>query len=137
MGLDQYAYSAPAKLLGDVQINMQSLLFNKRTKKPKKGIKTDFAYWRKFSALHAWMRELYADKGGTGEFNCQQVRLMPEDVDALEKAAQAKDLHPVSGFFFGNDDGFTDEDQKEVLEFVTKCYEAFAQGDAVIYDSWW
>jgi len=131
-----YAYSAPAKLIGDAQINMGSKLRTKNGNQ-KKGVNTDFAYWRKFSALHSWMHDLYTSKGGTGDFNCQQVRLMPEDIDELEKAAKDKKLSPVSGFFFGHDTEFTNEDRNKVLEFVAKCRGAFSCGHVVIYDSWW
>ncbi len=136
MGLDMYAYSAPTKLLGDAQINCGKLLYTDDGK-PKEDVNTDFAYWRKFSALHDWMHTLYENKGGTGDFNCQQVRLMPEDIDNLEIAAKIKTLRPVAGFFFGNDEGFTDEDRDDVLLFVNSARGAFACNHAVIYDSWW
>ena len=136
MGLDMFAYSVPAKLVGDSQINMTHKFYRKDNK-PKCGVNTNFAYWRKFSALHTWMQILYETKGGTGDFNCQQVRLMPEDIDDLEEAAKTKSLRPVSGFFFGYSDTFSDEDKDDVLEFVDKCRKAFKAKQAVIYDSWW
>ena len=132
MGLDMYAYTAPIKLVEDKQTNVQDCVFADGL--PMEGVNTEFAYWRKFSALHAWMHSLYESKGGTGDFNCQQVRLMPEDLDKLEAAAKAKDLMPVAGYFFGNDESFTDED---VLDFVVNARTAIADGQAVIYDSWW
>ena len=37
---------------------------------------TDVAYFRKNSALHGWMQELYRSKGGVDlEFNCSSARL--------------------------------------------------------------
>ena len=135
MGLDQYAYTAPKELVGDAQINMAACLYE--GSKSKEGVNTDFVYWRKFSALHAWMQSLYESKGGEGDFNCQQVRLMPEDLDALQKAANNKELTPVAGFFWGHDEGFDEDDRDTVLDFVNKARSEIAADRAVIYDSWW
>ena len=101
------------------------------------GFDDDFAYWRNFNALHGWMQRLYESKGGEGGFNCDTVRLNPEDIDELEKAAMNKALSPVPGFFFGAQTEFDDEDQKDVLEFCSKCRSAFSEGKAVFYNSWW
>ena len=101
------------------------------------GFDDDFAYWRKFNALHGWMKDLYERKGGEGEFNCDTVRLNPEDINELEEAAKNKLLAPVPGFFFGSQDEFNDEDREEVLEFCSKCRLAFSEGKAVFYNSWW
>lgn len=101
------------------------------------GFDEEFAYWRKFNALHGWMQDLYERKGGTGDFNCDTVRLKPEDIDELEDAAENKLLTPVSGFFFGSQKEFNDEDRKEVLDFCSKCRSAFSEGKAVFYNSWW
>lgn len=97
----------------------------------------DFAYWRKFNALHGWMQDLYERKGGTGDFNCDYVRLKPEDIDSLEQAAKEMSLKPVAGFFFGSQDKFNEEDKEEVLDFCDKCRNAFANGLVVYYTSWW
>ena len=101
------------------------------------GFDDAFAYWRKFNALHGWMHRLYESKGGEGEFNCDTVRLNPEDIDELEKAAMEKSLSPVPGFFFGSQEEFNDEDREEVLNFCSKCRSAFSEGKAVFYNSWW
>lgn len=135
MRLDMYAYSAPANLIGDNQINVNAALFEEG--KPKEDVNTNFAYWGEFYALHDWMHTLYCSKGGDGDFNCQQVRLMDEDLDALKAMAEGKKLKPVCGFFFGNDEYFTDEDKEEVLEFVKKAKAELSVDRAVIYDSWW
>lgn len=101
------------------------------------GFDTEFAYWRKFNALHGWMQNLYERKGGTGEFNCDTVRLNPEDIDELEQAAKAKILKPVSGFFFGEQADFSESDKEEVLVFCSNCRSVFSEGKAVFYNSWW
>jgi hypothetical protein len=137
MGLDQYAYRIKAGILNDNdQIDLCSNLFHDGNPLP--GVDTKFAYWRKFNALHGWMEQLYRSKGGTKEFNCTTVRLIPDDIARLESMALAKALVPVAGFFFGDSESpFSDEDKDEVLEFVSKAKEALASGDAVAYDSWW
>lgn len=136
MGLDMYAYTAPAELVGDAQVDVNDRLFFDGH--PVEGVDTDFAYWRKFNHLHGWMEKLYRHKGGKSEdFNCNTVRLMPEDLDVLESMASMKALAPTAGFFFGGQEEFNDEDKSEVLEFVKRARSAIAEGKVVIYDSWW
>jgi hypothetical protein len=136
MGLDMYAYTAPAELVGDQQVDLNGKLF--ADGKPVEGVDTDFAYWRKFNHLHGWMNQLYDRKSGTSAtFNCNTVRLMPEDIDVLESLATLKALPATEGFFFGGNEPFSDEDRLEVLAFVAKARTAFSEGKAVIYDSWW
>ena len=136
MGLDMYAYTAPAELVGDEQVDMNDRLFSEG--KPVAGVDTDFAYWRKFNHLHGWMEKLYRSKGGeSADFNCNTVRLMPADLDRLEAMASMKVLAPTAGFFFGGQEEFNDEDKQEVLDFIAKARQAIADGKAVVYDSWW
>lgn len=135
MGLDMYAYTAPADRFGDEdQADLNHLIFEDG--KAREGVDTEFAYWSKFNNLHQWMQELYYKKGGKQtSFNCTTVRLMPADLDKLWDAAP--DLKPKSGFFLGDEAEMTQEDVDEVREFVTKARAAIAEGKAVVYDSWW
>jgi len=136
MGLDMYAYTAPVELVGDQQVDVNDKLF--KDGNAVEGVDTDFAYWRKFNNLHGWMESLYRSKGGTGaDFNCNTVRLMPEDLDRLESLASLKALPPTEGFFFGGQEEFDDDDKANVLEFVKKARQAISEGKAVFYDSWW
>lgn len=136
MGLDMYAYTAPAELVGDQQVDLNETLFEDG--KPREGVDTDFGYWRKFNHLHGWMEQLYRKKGGARQsFNCTTVRLMPEDLDVLESLAKAKALTPTEGFFFGGYELFNEDDQESVLEFVRKARAAIGEGKAVVYDCWW
>jgi hypothetical protein len=97
--------------------------------------KEDLYYWRKLNALHGWMERLYDKKGGTARsFNCVPVRLTEEDILQLQKDAPS--LHPVQGFFFGSDE-YSDEDKKEVLDFIEKALAVLKTGKEVYYDSWW
>ena len=132
MGLDMYALTAlkeTADKYSDVNPEF--------TEAERSTMNRDFAYWRKFNALHGWMHDLYEHKGGTGDFNCDYVRLQPEDIDSLDQAAQEMSLTPVAGFFFGSQDEFNEEDKQDVLDFCKKCRTAFDDGLAVYYTSWW
>lgn len=136
MGLDMYAYTAPAELVGDQQVDFGDKLF--ADGKPVEGVDTNFAYWRKFNHLHGWMEELYRKKGGTEEsFNCATVRLTLEDLTELHSAASDKTLTATEGFFFGEQDEFDDDCKEEVLEFVQKARMAIGEGKVVVYDCWW
>lgn len=128
MGLDMYAYTCPQEQVGNKQVDFDVSFL--------KDLNREFAYWRKFNNLHRWMADLYFKKGGKNEsFNCDTVRLMPEDLDRLW--AEAETLKPASGFFWGDEDEMTPEAVEEVRSFVTKAREEIADGRAVIYDSWW
>ena len=137
MGLDMYAYTLPANMLEDTQqVDLNDHLKEMKELSPE-SVNMDFAYWRKFNHLHGWMHRLYAAKGGKQkEFNCTTVRLMPEDIDQLEKDMMDKKLLPTAGFFFGNEELYP-EDVEGLQEFISKSREAFKQGLAVLYDSWW
>lgn len=133
MGLDMYAYSASADQFTDKdQVDVS--LKGKNTSK--------IFYWRKFNALHGWMESLYRHKGGTEVFNCTTVRLMPEDIDSLEKAFKATKaneeggLKPTSGFFFGAETIYP-EDLETLEKFIVLCGESFDANEAVFYTSWW
>lgn len=117
--------------------------FEKRNDAYRKGresglIDSDFAYWRKFNHLHGWMEALYRSKGGaSADFNCDTVRLMPEDLDRLESMAKMKALPATAGFFFGGLEPFNDGDKQEVIDFVQKARQAISEGYAPVYSSWW
>ena len=97
---------------------------------------SDFYYWRKFNHLHGWMERLYRSKGGeSDQFNGDNVRLMPVDIDRLRSEAAA--LKPQPGFFFGSQNDIDEIDIANVLSFCDKCDAAFDDGDAVFYDSSW
>lgn len=122
MGLDQYAKARkgePVEKDGALEYPEQR----------------ELAYWRKHPNLEGWMSNLYSEKGGTDEFNCQEVELTLEDLDELEKAINSKDLPETGGFFFGDD---SDEYYKENdLEFIRDARNAIKDGYTVIYTSWW
>ncbi len=133
MGLDMYAFTVPADVVGDTQVDLRmnddygNALFES----------TELFYWRKFNALHGWMGDLYHIKGGTSKvFNCNTVRLNAKDLDRLEMDTGNNKLVPINGFFFGEQTIYP-EDLESVADFIAKAREALADGKAVFYDSWW
>lgn len=136
MGLDMYAYTCDAKDIGDQQVDIK--IYNEDGSHAVANLNREFAYWRKFNHLHGWMHSLYDKKGGQSKsFNCNTVRLIPEDIDVLESMASLKALPATQGFFFGGGEPFNDDDKVEVLKFVNQSRIAFSENKAVIYDSWW
>lgn len=134
MGLDMFVYRAPAGCVGGMQVDIPSEITNDLHSA---GKYTQLHYWRKHHDMHGWMEQLYRKKGGASEeFNCDTVRLMPEDLDALEQAINDNALPKTEGFFFGNYPPDA-ETKKEDLDFIARARQAIADGDAVIYGSWW
>ena len=93
------------------------------------------AEWRKHPNLQGWMEELWYEKGGEGEFNCVDLELTLEDLDALEATLDEEELPETVGFFFGSnaDDHYAEADR----EFIVQARAAIKQGYKVIYSSWW
>ena len=95
----------------------------------------ELAEWRKHPNLQGWMENLWYEKGGEGEFNCVELELTLEDLDALEATLDEEALPETAGFFFGNnaDDHYAEADR----EFIVQARAAIKQGYKVIYSSWW
>ena len=95
----------------------------------------ELATWRKHPNLQGWMENLWHEKGGEGEFNCVDLELTLEDLDALEATLDEEELPETSGFFLGSnaDDHYAEADR----EFIVQARAAIKQGYKVIYSSWW
>ena len=95
----------------------------------------ELASWRKHPNLQGWMEELWYEKGGEGEFNCVELELTLEDLDALEATLDEEALPETAGFFFGGnaDDHYAEADR----EFIVQARAAIKQGYKVVYSSWW
>ena len=95
----------------------------------------ELAYWRKHPNLQGWMEELYREKGGEELFNCVDVELTLEDLDALEQTLDESALPETVGFFFGvnSDDHYAEQDR----EFIREARAAIKQGYRVAYTSSW
>ncbi len=105
--------------------------------KPKNGAvkPREIMYWRKHPNLHGWMRKLWESKGGSGEFNGDELELTWEDLDELERAITHKQLPGTSGFFFGDDadDYYRESD----LQFIKNARAEIFVGLQVFYNSSW
>ena len=123
MGLDQYATARK----GEPQQDAEGYTYYEDA--------IELAYWRKHPNLQGWMSDLFYEKGGEGEFNCQDVVLTLEDLDALEESLDDESLPETAGFFFGGnaDDHYAEADR----EFIVQARAAIKQGYTVTYSSWW
>ena len=95
----------------------------------------ELAEWRKHPNLQGWMENLWYEKGGEGEFNCVELEITLDDLDALEATLDEEALPETAGFFFGGnaDDHYAEADR----EFIVQARAAIKQGYKVIYSSWW
>tara|TARA_Y100000004_G_scaffold11791_1_gene12764 strand:- start:28 stop:399 length:372 start_codon:yes stop_codon:yes gene_type:complete len=123
MGLDQYATARR----GEAKTDDEGYTYYEDS--------MELAYWRKHPNLQGWMEDLYHEKGGEEEFNCVDLELTLEDLDALEESLDEEALPETAGFFFGGnaDDHYAEADR----EFIVQARAAIKQGYTVIYSSWW
>jgi hypothetical protein len=114
MGLDQYANARR----GEAIVDDEGYTYYEDS--------MELAYWRKHPNLQGWMRDLYYEKGGEGEFNCVDVELTLEDLDALEASLDEEALPETTGFFFGSDSSeyYAEADR----EFIVAARAAIKQG---------
>jgi len=130
MGLDQYAF---------VALDTKDADGNRESE--------ELAYWRKHPHLQGFMENLWEQKGRPNanvssdenpfgsEFNCVDLELTLEDIDALEASVKGDELPETGGFFFGDDS--SDHYKSEDLEFCENARKALADGQTVVYSSWW
>jgi len=123
MGLDQYAEA----LKGKITINEDGDKVCEDS--------MELAYWRKHPNLQGFMENLYAEKGGTKEFNCVDLELTLEDLESLEESLDNQDLPETGGFFFGEDS--SEHYKEQDLQFCADARKALEDGYTVVYSSWW
>lgn len=140
MGLDQYAYIASKagqreeyySQDGDWDTVTRDWVTKGPVSKPQ-----ELAYWRKHPNLQGWMEALYRAKGGTGEFNGDEVELTWEDVDMLEHDIKNGHMSHLgtTGFFFGNpsDSYYKEQDLKFCIDAKAELF----LGRKVFYNSSW
>ena len=135
MGLDQYGLARKGQPLTDEE----GYTFYED--------EMELAYWRKHPNLQGWMENLWHEKGcpdGNEEtansmfgsdFNCVDLELTLDDLDALEQSLDESALPETSGFFFGenSDDHYAEQDR----DFIVQARAAIKQGYKVVYSSWW
>ena len=98
----------------------------------------EFWYWRKNNALHGWMSNLAQESLGLspGEFNCEYLQLSEAELNQLGNDIRDGKLKPTEGFFFGAP-SYSEEDQKQDLEFVAQALRLIKEGKDIYYYSWW
>ena len=139
MGLDQYAFARKGEPIETTEdYTYQDFDGNTHTEQRTSVSyeqEIEISYWRKHPNLQGWMEELWRSKGNEGEFNCVDVELTLEDLDALEQTLDGKALPETQGFFFGDnsDDYYSWQDR----EFIREARERLANGYKVVYTSWW
>ena len=123
MGLDQYATARR----GEPKTDEEGFTFYEDS--------IELAEWRKHPNLQGWMEELWYEKGGEGEFNCVELELTLENLDALESTLDEEALPETVGFFFGTDSSihYAEKDR----EFIVQARAAIKEGYTVVYSSWW
>ena len=123
MGLDQYATARR----GEAKTDDEGYTYYEDS--------MELACWRKHPNLQGWMEDLYHEKGGEQEFNCVDLQLTLEDLNALEESLDEEALPETAGFFFGGnaDVHYAEADR----EFIVAAREAIKQGYTVVYSSWW
>jgi len=139
MGLDQYATARK----GEPRTVKSEYTYTDQDGVEKEGFEEylewddtiQLAEWRKHPNLQGWMEELWYEKGGEGDFNCVELELTLENLDALEATLDEEELPETSGFFFGGnaDDHYAEADR----EFIVQARAAIKQGYTVVYSSWW
>lgn len=139
MGLDQYAYARPPrKRNGDDD--------------------EQICDWRKHNRLQGWMQQLWEDKGcpnantegnEMGDFNCVELQLTAQDIDNLEYAIENFELPESSGFFWGSDSYFWNDEhdepfpeneywyKKHDLNFVKQARKMLDKKWRVYYSCWY
>ena len=139
MGLDQYAYARPPrKRNGDDD--------------------EQICDWRKHNRLQGWMQNLWEAKGcpnakiegdAMGDFNCVELQLTKLDIDALEEAIENFELPESSGFFWGSDSYFWNDENDEPfpeneywykqhdLNFVAEARKLLDKKWRVYYSCWY
>lgn len=120
----------------------EGLEFNPKTGDwdvPEGGIQKpqELAYWRKHPNLHGWMQKLWEAKGGSGEFNGDELELTWEDIDMLEYDIKNGHMSKLgtTGFFFGDpsDEYYKEKDLKFCIDAKAECF----LGRKVFYNSSW
>ena len=88
------------------------------------------ADWSNHPNLHGFMQSLHS-----GDIGGVDVELTLEDIDALEASVKNDVLPETGGFFFGDDS--SDYYRESDLEFCENARKALADGQTVVYSSWW
>jgi len=119
MGLDQYVYCYLGRKPNS-KVNFKS-----------KNNEELFC-WRKHYKLDEWMYNLYKEKGGIKEFNCQKVWLSKQDILDLKNEI-------LNNNFFDDEWELEDNEEQKVedLDFCEKALEKIEKHYQLYYTNWW
>jgi len=99
-------------------------------------------YWRKHPDLHGFMASEWLslpENSGKGaeSFNCEVLTMTEGIVERLEACTRPNShtqLPETQGFFFGQSDGYYEDQDRKAVEFMKGAIE---KGQEVYYYSWW
>lgn len=155
MGLDMYTFTTSKDVMGKDFLEADD---NSAFKK----LDREFFYWRKFYELDNWMKNLFYEKGGTGEFNCAAVRLARRDINKLsydsnidilsnlvedvsiENIDKEKVVKFLQNEFWSSDIKYSHNlnlplsEIKDLLSFIKKGYNILKDENICLhYTNWW
>ena len=103
----------------------------------------EIGYWRKHSDLQGYMKKIYEDRGGQGDFNCVDLILSKEDCEAviehskqtLQDLSKGIEAKHTTGFFFGQTE---ERDWIKTIDIFERVLETTDwNNETVYYSSWW
>lgn len=133
MGIDMYAFKVSPNLI------VQSLF---KDELPAEATCVEIQFWHNHPDLHGWMKQLYCARQGLelclghdDVFKRTALRLLPENIDQLERDIANGQLPEMNVWLFGhsNSEGRRDCD----LEFIHTAREALADGLWIYYEATW
>lgn len=133
MGLDMYVWKTQKKYgVSPIKIDYVAM--------EQDGVEgEEFHYWRKNRHIHNWFEKLYRSKGGTGEFNCKEVKITIDDLNHLEQDIKSGEIinFDNGGFFFGEND-YDMYRKEDDLKFIEQAKKELENENVVLYyGSWW
>lgn len=101
---------------------------------------THLCYWRKHSDLNGVFEEMYYDRGGEDEFNCEYLLLSKQDiVDIIrmhkEHLSGENEIPHSSVFFWGQT--ILEDWQQSLKDFEKVLKETDWDNETVYYSCWW
>ena len=155
MGLDMYAFTTSKDVMDKDFLEADN---NHGFEK----LNREFFYWRKFYELDNWIKNLFYEKGGTGEFNCAAIRLTRRDIDKLsydsnigslsnlvedvsiENIDKEKVVKSLQNEFWSSDIKYFNNTQlplcemKDLISFIRKGYNILKDENICLYyTNWW
>ena len=135
MGLDQYVYLADKK---NVDVNEDLLITGLRSSANEQH---EIAYWRKVYPIQNWMLGLYMSRGGSKDFNNEQVFLTLEDIERFQHDLENNLLQEADFTSYDTDDPYIRDSTvyrySSCQEFVKKSKKSLSEGYVIFYDSSW